>query len=419
MENMIILNSGQKIDIVFQDNVTLDIDCALRYIKSGEAEIDTYVTNTAQPRLEKVINSAQVNLATAIAQGVETAVSAAESAATDAITQSISQVETAIDDYVSANITPDLNQAVTAAGNNASVASTSAENANNSAVAAANSASSAAASATASQNSASASSAVENRINSVISNAADEIFSQLSNPFSLLDYKYSEYELDNASWLLSNGQFNSGTVYQSVYDLLLSIYNGTTTKAGVSVKLSTETYANTDFVLNTVDETFRLPLSVALAVQGLYLYFYVGEVVQNANLIATGQALADIVDLKNADNFSNLGTGRISGLAMPSNRTRIDLTFGATGTTYVAPANGYFACHFRYSSTAGWGGAFLLKPGGSALGVGDDILGTQMLRGTTSNFAYFLPAQKGQVLYLNYSGMTSDYFGFIYAQGEN
>lgn len=204
---------------------------------------------------------------------------------------------------------------------------------------------------------------------------------QLNNPFSLLDYKYSEYALDNASWLLSNGQFNSGATYSAVYNLLLAIYNGTTTKAGVSVKLSTETYAGTDFVLNTSDTTFRLPLKVALAsgkavvgngnamalttspstdpestaathyffespnnssltgnepyvttplpngttagtyggfensaliglspnptisgietsASGLYLYFYVGETVQDANIIAAAGVLTDVADLK-------------------------------------------------------------------------------------------------------------------------
>lgn len=185
---------------------------------------------------------------------------------------------------------------------------------------------------------------------------------ELNNPFSLLDYKYSEYELSNASWLLSNGQWNNGATYPAVYDLLLAIYNGTTTKAGVSVKLSTETYDDTDFVLNTGDTTFRLPTVVKLAsgkavagngmtlgltngttnsglteyefsgadhlganplaygeqvttgttigsmvrgytgittdetksgietsANGLYLYFYVGETVQDANLINAGQ----------------------------------------------------------------------------------------------------------------------------------
>ena len=88
---------------------------------------------------------------------------------------------------------------------------------------------------------------------------------ELNNPFSLLDYKYSEYELNNLSWLRSNGQYNSKAVYPAVYDLLLKIYNGTETKAGVSVKLATEEYTDTDFVLNTADETFRLPVKVKLA----------------------------------------------------------------------------------------------------------------------------------------------------------
>ena len=88
---------------------------------------------------------------------------------------------------------------------------------------------------------------------------------ELNNPFSLLDYKYSEYELNNISWLRSNGQYNSKAIYPAVYDLLLKIYNGTETKAGVSVKLSTETFTDYDFVLNTAEETFRLPIKVKLA----------------------------------------------------------------------------------------------------------------------------------------------------------
>jgi len=94
------------------------------------------------------------------------------------------------------------------------------------------------------------------KINAIIEKGGDE----LNNPFSLLDYKYSEYELNNISWLRSNGQWNSKAVYPAVYDLLLKIYNGTETKAGVSVKLSTGSYTDYDFVLNTAEETFRLPL---------------------------------------------------------------------------------------------------------------------------------------------------------------
>lgn len=88
---------------------------------------------------------------------------------------------------------------------------------------------------------------------------------QLNNPFTLLEYKWSEYEITNASWLISNGSFNSGSLYPSVYELLLKIYNGVETKAGVSVKAFEEEYTDYDFVINTAHETFRLPLKVKLA----------------------------------------------------------------------------------------------------------------------------------------------------------
>lgn len=118
---------------------------------------------------------------------------------------------------------------------------------------------------------------------------------ELNNPFSLLDYKYSEYELNNLSWLRSNGQYNSKAVYPAVYDLLLRIYNGTETKAGVSVKLSTGSYTDYDFVLNTAEETFRLPIKVKLA--------------SGKAVVGNGMALG----LTNGTNFSGLG---ISGMAL-------------------------------------------------------------------------------------------------------
>ena len=83
---------------------------------------------------------------------------------------------------------------------------------------------------------------------------------ELNNPYSLFDSKYSDHELNNLSWLKSEGQWNAKAVYPSAYDKLLKVYNGTETVAGLSVKLSTETYTDYDFVLNTAEETFRLPL---------------------------------------------------------------------------------------------------------------------------------------------------------------
>lgn len=97
---------------------------------------------------------------------------------------------------------------------------------------------------------------------------------ELCNPFVLLEAKYSESLLYNASWLRSNGQWNAKALYVSVYEALQVEYNseidagsavtlpsgGAYTKRGLPVKLSTEEYTDYDHVLNTSEETFRLAL---------------------------------------------------------------------------------------------------------------------------------------------------------------
>ena len=77
-------------------------------------------------------------------------------------------------------------------------------------------------------------------------------------PFTLLESKYSEIPLYNTSWLLSNGSWYDGIIYEAVYDKLVSLQEKP--QDGFSVKLNTEEYDDYDFVLNLDDETFRLPL---------------------------------------------------------------------------------------------------------------------------------------------------------------
>ena len=103
---------------------------------------------------------------------------------------------------------------------------------------------------------------------------------ELNNPFTLFDSKYSEAPLHNASWLLSNGTFYAKSVYTTAYEALavenntgveagtsVTLPSGTEyVKRGLSVKLSTdEDITDYDFVLNTSDETFRLPVKSHLA----------------------------------------------------------------------------------------------------------------------------------------------------------
>lgn len=317
---------------------------------------------------------------------------------------------------------------------------------------------------------------------------------ELNNPYSLFDSKYSDHELNNLSWLKSNGQWNAKAVYPTAYDKLLKVQNGTETVAGLSVKLSTETYTDYDFVLNTADEKFRLPLkngmggmlvkqvpvigdghglgltfspngnldrtfgsvqangvayctyysgylspsaqqlstgtnvsswdngtgantvmgvttesgksglvadlSQSTVPEGWNLYFYVGETVQNANLIDAGRIGEQLVDKINYAQSARAG--------MPSNRYD-DLTVLASGQTYTAPADGYFAFDcLATNSTC------------SILMVNQDTfyaVGSGYSNNSHMAIASSVPAKKGEKVSLEYRDCNTIYFRFIYAEG--
>ncbi len=127
MENTIILNSGQTIEVLFCDEVTLDIDCSLRYIESGKKEIASYVATNAKPQLDKVISDAKSDMAVQITQGIENAEQSAAEEAAKTIDQAIIVAKAEIEDYVATNITPELNEAVANTQTNADVAAQSAQ----------------------------------------------------------------------------------------------------------------------------------------------------------------------------------------------------------------------------------------------------------------------------------------------------
>lgn len=314
---------------------------------------------------------------------------------------------------------------------------------------------------------------------------------QLNNPFFFGLSKYFESSPNNASWLLSNGGFNSGTTYSAFYNWLLSIQNGTETVSGVSVKLSTEEYGDYDYVINTTDTTFRLPLlngdetlpdynwsitqtlattdsftapangyirfsktSTAAGrylnyrVDGVYirnrwavvanggnadilfikrgqvftydtdfngndqnnlsfakalgngsLYYYVGEVVQDANLINAGKALEQLgqkVDAQTA-----------AWAASPSDR-HINLTLNASGTVYTAPANGWIT--LAKSSTNA--NQYLAIEGKLKIRV--DV------PSSSTNCEASLPVSRGDKVTVFYTlAGTTNVFRFTYAAGEN
>ena len=295
---------------------------------------------------------------------------------------------------------------------------------------------------------------------------------ELNNPYSFGDSKYSQIILNNISWLRSLGQWNQKIDYTDYYDWILTNANN----GEELFKLSTEEYDDYCWVVNTAEETFRLPIKVKLASgkavvgngmglglmtagtsatlsaesignnngvlrprqpigqsissvassgqpipatlayitgvttdatksglelsdSGLYLYFYVGETVQNANLINAGRIEEKLVDKVDVN----------SSWGFPSDRY-IDLTLGASGTEYTAPANGYVVISKRTSAN------------NQSIEINIPSTGLE-LRCTVptsgGDALTSLVVKRGQKYKVNYNaGGTTNYFRFIYAEGE-
>lgn len=113
----------------------------------------------------------------------------------------------------------------------------------------------------------------------------------------------------------------------------------------------------------------------------------------------------DSVANSNASNFSQAGRSYLSGLGMPSSRY-IDLTLGASDSTYTAPANGWFSLSISTGIT------YLDFYSNIGLGINGVNLNNNFTR-------RYLPVHKGDVLIVYYIGTpTVDSFRFIYAEGE-
>lgn len=79
---------------------------------------------------------------------------------------------------------------------------------------------------------------------------------QVNNVYAYGMSQYYKGIMNNNSWLKSAGQWNDGTIYTGIYAWVQE-----QSAAGTDgFKSSTETYTDYDFVLNTADQTFRLPL---------------------------------------------------------------------------------------------------------------------------------------------------------------
>ena len=159
-----------------------------------------------------------------------------------------------------------------------------------------------------------------------------------------------------------------------------------------------ETVYAIDFNASRSSSTYQDNAPVQERATQAYLYFYVGNTVQNETLVDVGEmseAINDKVDLASSWGFP---TGQY-----------IDMTLGSSGTTYTAPADGYVAV--AKLSTANLQNLTIDSNGWRAF---------VWANATDINIFTWLPVKKGAAyqVYYNLGGATA-YFRFYYAQKTN
>ena len=129
-----------------------------------------------------------------------------------------------------------------------------------------------------------------------------------------------------------------------------------------------------------------------------------GLIRQNSDTLATKVNEDEMVEIDFADAGSY-----IAGCAMPSNKY-VDLTLGANGTEYTAPANGWF----QFFGTINTGYMHFIN---HANGFQSDYIRNQGSGAMTG--CCKIAAKKGDVVAINYnSSITTTNFRFIYSVGS-
>ena len=271
---------------------------------------------------------------------------------------------------------------------------------------------------------------------------------------------------NNIEWLRSDTfSWQSGEVYTAAYTELLNIYNaegGATASDtigsetitykrcvnGMKVADATQQAAIMNvfsatgsafyFILDTENTRFKLPRTkysligyedglgnyvaqeaasgsdVKVAGTQAYLYFYMGTYNQSAidNTAGLNEELFNNKIDIDAGNVSVSGKAFISALSMPSSKY-IDLTLGASGTTYTAPANGWFYFLGQWVDAA----PYLQMKNISITPLEPRI--QTCGASTTGYWGIYMPARIHDVVKVVYNTTPQQVvFAFIYAQGD-
>ena len=195
----------------------------------------------------------------------------------------------------------------------------------------------------------------------------------------------------------SNTQFVKGTNLSSGYsDISYGTYSGST--PSILLKVKRGDIFSIDYDAAGVTNSFRF----IYARGNGSLYYYVGETVQNANLIDAGR-MAEFYATKQFATSASL----------PSH-DYVELTIGTPGSTYTAPANGWYELS----------GIPTHSTNNNIVLLNTNTKVATQVQGITTGYAVaqFIPCTKGNIIEVNYTNYSFTAKGqglrFIYAQGS-
>lgn len=208
---------------------------------------------------------------------------------------------------------------------------------------------------------------------------------------------------------LSNGSANYGLVNDPHDNHYVSVYSPL---YGESYTSTFSAYGANNFTaLGVTTDSSKSGLVADLSSaesDTAQLYFKVANAVQNLELLDAGEVLEAI--------SGKTDMAQASAAGMPSNRY-IDLTLGANGTSYIAPANGWI-----YLSKVNTSGAndmsIVVNDTNDSITAKIAIKGSNTVSGNAS--IIFIPVLKNDKFWVNYTytGQTQA-FRFTYAEGSN
>ena len=244
-------------------------------------------------------------------------------------------------------------------------------------------------------------------------------FTKVANIFDCFGYIGSTaFSLPNCTYLFANGRDQNGRfkcIKKTFKDIALTSYGYQTSNVQCLTINTNGKLTRTDRYFVSKEEPsgtdsvwFNPKTNLTYRSDGQGVWYKTNEIVIATEITTNkSQFLITSFSPEFISSLNTLNNDSIAEMSMPSQKY-INLTAGSSGSTYVAPANGFFQVKAISTSSAAY--CYLENLQGMS-----NINQTFSANTTISNF---IPVKNRDKVYLLFSGVTISYLRFIYAEGS-